>query len=168
MRVCNYVWNKNNINNISSTIVIIIIIITIINIIIMYTYLALNQLLLPACDIHYAIHEAEKRNICQCRNMMMRRHVVKVMMFMVMSMRISVIQMMQVMQRIRFAAISDMHNFLPTYLPTYLPNRYRVEFWHELTGIGEYMLNDAHRLCGGINVGVSHHILLQYIILYGP
>lgn len=24
----------------------------------MYTYLALNQLLLPACDIHYAIHEA--------------------------------------------------------------------------------------------------------------
>ena len=107
---------------------------------------------------------------------MMRRHMVQVMMSMVMSMRISVIQMMQVMQRIRFAAISDMYNFLTTYLPTYLPiylstylpNRYRVKFWHELTGIGEYMLNYAHRLCGGINVGVSHHILLQYIILYGP
>jgi len=52
---------------------------------------------------------------------MLRRHVVKVMMFMVMSMRISVIQMMQVMQRIRFAAISDMHKFFTTYLPTYLP-----------------------------------------------
>jgi hypothetical protein len=75
-----------------------------------------------------------------------------------------VIQMMQVMQRIRLAAIRYVYNFLTTYLP----NRYRVEFWHELTGIGEYMLNDAHRLCGGINVGVSHHILLQYIILNGP
>ena len=73
MRVCKYVWNNNNINNISS---IIIIVITIINIIIMYTYLALNQLLLPACDIHYAIHEAVKRNICQRRNMMMRRRMI--------------------------------------------------------------------------------------------
>jgi len=99
---------------------------------------------------------------------MLRRHVVQVMMSMVMSMMISVIQMMQVMQRIRFAAISDMHNILTTYLPTYLPNRYRVKFRHELTGIGEYMLNYTHRLCGGINVSVSHHILLQYIILYGP
>jgi hypothetical protein len=51
---------------------------------------------------------------------MLRRHVVKVMMFMVMSMMISVIQMMQLMQRIRFAVISDMYNFLTTYLPTYL------------------------------------------------
>ena len=61
MRVCNNIWNNNNINKISSIIIIIIIII--INIIIMYTYLALNPLLLPACDIHYAIHEAIKRNI---------------------------------------------------------------------------------------------------------
>jgi hypothetical protein len=64
MRECNYVWNNNNINNIIIIIIIIPIIIIIIIISnynhirgIKYTYLALNQLLLPACDIHYAIHE---------------------------------------------------------------------------------------------------------------
>lgn len=40
-----------------------------------------------------------------------------------------------------------------------------VELWHVIAGVGEDALDDAHRRRGWVDVGVSHHVLLQNVVL---
>ena len=42
---------------------------------------------------------------------------------------------------------------------------YTVELWCELSGVGENVLYDPHGFERGVDVRVTYHVLLQYIVL---